>query len=245
MKSALRVGCIASAWLLFVSAPAMAQMLQSTDRAFASVNFGAQTKARTFTTSGSLPLYDETATFESSVGVGNSSIVDIQAGARVWSNLAVGLGWSKYSDTSTGTMSASIPDPLFFDTFTTSSASASGLEREETQVRVSLYWLQPVTDKLDVAVYAGPTFFSVKQDLMTGITVATGGTTIASVTQSTVDESATGLHIGLDVRYLIIKNAGVGVFARYSSAKFDTSLVDGGSMEAGGLQYGAGLRIRF
>jgi hypothetical protein len=80
---------------------------------------------------------------------------------------------------------------------------------------------------------------------VSSVTVPTGGTTIQSVTTSTIDESATGLHIGLDVRYLIVKNAGVGLFARYTSGKFDTTAINGGSMEVGGFQYGAGLRVRF
>lgn len=224
---------------------ASAQMLQSTDKVFAGVSFGQQTKARTFTVSGSQPLYDETATFESSVGIGSSNVVDVSGGVRVWKNVAVGLGWSSYSDTSSSTINASIPDPLFFDTPHARSASFDGLEHKEQQIHVSLYWLQPVTDRFDVAFFAGPTFFSVEQDVLTGITVPTGGTTIDSVTRTTIDESATGFHGGVDLRYLVVKNVGIGAFARYATAKFDTTAIDGGSMEVGGFQYGAGIRVRF
>ncbi len=246
MKPVLfRVGIFVVGVLVAGAVDASAQMLQSTDKVFAGLSFGNQTKARTFTTSGSQPLYDETASFESQVGIGSESLLDISGGVRVWKNVAVGLGWSSYSDTSTGTMTASIPDPLFFDTPHSASTTVEGLEHKETQIHVSLYWLQPLTDKLDVALYGGPTFFSVKQDVLTGITVPTGGTTISAVTTTTIDESATGLHVGLDIRYLIIKNAGVGAFARYTSGKFDTTAIDAGSMEVGGFQYGVGLRVRF
>jgi hypothetical protein len=223
---------------------ASAQMLQSTDKVFAGVSFGSQTKARTFTVSGSQPLYDETATFESTVGVGSDSIIDISAGLRVWKNVAVGLGWSSYSDTGSSTINASIPDPLFFDSPHARSASADGLEHKEQQIHVSGYWLQPVSDKFDMAFFAGPTFFSVKQDLLTGVTVPSGGTTIESVNRTTVDESAIGLHAGVDLRYLFHKNVGAGVFARFTTAKVDAP-IDGGSMEVGGFQYGFGLRVRF
>lgn len=223
---------------------ASAQMLQSTDKVFAGVSFGNQTKARTFTVSGSQPLYDETATFESSVGIGSSTIVDVSGGVRVWKNVAVGLGWSSYSDTSSSTLNASIPDPLFFDAPHARTATADGLEHTEQQIHLSLYWLQPVTERFDIALFAGPTLFSVKQDLLTGVTVPTGGTTIDSVSRTTVDESATGFHAGVDFRYLVMKNVGLGAFARYATAKFDAP-IDGGSMEVGGFQYGAGLRVRF
>ncbi len=247
MKAVLfRVAILVAALLLTgATQDASAQMLQSTDRVFAGVSFGSQTKARTFTTSGSQPLYDETATFESSVAIGSARIVDVNAGVRAWKNVGIGAGWSKYSDTSTGTLTASIPDPLFFDSLHADSATGTGLKHDEQQIHLSAYWLQPVTDRMDVSLYAGPTFFSVKQDLLTGITVTTGGTTIASVTESTLDESTVGYHVGVDVRYLIIKNAGLGVFARYAAGKVDTTLIDAGTMDLGGFQYGVGLRVRF
>jgi hypothetical protein len=179
------------------------------------------------------------------VGIGSERILDVSAGVRVWKNVALGLGWSNYSDTSTGTMAVSVPDPLFYDRPQARSTTVDGLEHKEQQIHVSAHWLQPLTDKLDLSLYGGPTMFSVKQDVLTGITVPTGGTTIASVTTATVDESAVGLHVGLDVRYLILKNAGIGAFARYATAKINTTAVDGGSMEVGGFQYGVGLRVRF
>jgi hypothetical protein len=235
-----------SCFLVMLAATgASAQMLQSTDRAFVGVSFGSQTKARTFTATGSQPLYDETVTFDSSVGIGSSSIIDVSGGVRVWSNFAIGLGFAKYSDTSTGTVSASIPDPLFFDAPHSVSATVANLKHEESQVSVSAYWLQPMTDKIDLAFFAGPTFFGVKQGLATGITVASGTSTIASVTQTQVDESTVGLHAGLDVRYLVTKNVGAGAFVRFTSGSVDAAAVTGGKIDVGGLQYGAGLRFRF
>ncbi len=246
MKPVVRIGMVMAGVLLAAGVQeAAAQMLQSADRVFAGVSFGQQTKARTLTISGSSSLYDETATFESTVGVGAERIVDIEAGVRVWSNLAVGGGWSRYTDTSSSTLNASIPDPLFFDTFVARSTTAEGLEREETQIRLSAFWIQPVTDKFDVILYGGPSFFSVKQDVLSGFTVATNTTNLSGVTQTTIDESTTGFHGGVDLRYLIIKNAGVGVFARYSSASVDSDVVEGGKIEMGGFQYGFGLRLRF
>lgn len=224
---------------------ASAQMLQSTDRAFGAISFGAQTKARTFSTAGSLPAYEETATFESTVGIGSARIVDVSAGVRVWNNVAVGLGWSKYSDTSAGILNASIPSPLLFDSPTSSSTTVNDLKHEQSQIHLSLYWLQPITDKFEVSLFAGPTFFSVKQDLLTGITITPGASTIASVTQVTVDESTTGKHAGFDLRYLFTKYVGAGLFARYTSGRVDTPLVTEGKIEVGGFQYGIGLRVRF
>ena len=160
---------------------ASAQTLQSTDRAFAGLSFGGQTKARTYTTRGTMPLYEETATFESTVGIGAEALIDLSGGMRVWNNVAVGLGFSRYSDTSDGVFNATIPDPVLFDTPRSATFTPTGLKHTESQIHVSVYYLQPVTDKIDVSVYAGPTFFSVKQDLPSGFTVAAGTATIASM----------------------------------------------------------------
>ena len=222
-----------------------AQMLASTDRAFAAVNFGSQSKARTLTISGSSPLYDETATFESTVGIGAAGIWDVSVGVRVWSNLAIGVGYSRYRDSSDAVVTASVPDPLFFDAPHDSSTPVNGLVHQEGQLHLSAYWLVPVTDKFDIALSGGPTLFSVKQDLPSGITVAPGTADVASVTSSTVDESSIGMHAGADFRYLITSNLGVGAFLRYTSGSVKAALFDGGTLDVGGFQYGAGLRLRF
>jgi hypothetical protein len=224
---------------------ASAQALQSTDRAFAGLSFGGQTKARTYATSGSLPVYEETATFESTVGIGAESLIDLSGGIRVWNNLAVGVGFSRYSDTSDALFNASVPDPILFNAPHAIATTAPGLKHTESQFHVSAYWLLPVTDKVDVSLYAGPTFFAVKQALPSGFTVTPGTATIATITQTEVSESAVGLHAGVDVRYLILKNAGLGLFLRYAQGRVDSDLVEGGRMEVGGFQYGVGVRIRF
>ena len=228
-----------------LASEASAQALQSTDKIFAGLSFGGQTRARTYKTSGSLPLYEETATFESTVGIGAETIIDISGGLRVWNNVGAGIGFSRYTDTSNGTFSASIPDPVVFDRPTTRFAEAPGLKHTESQIHLSAYWLQPVTDKIDVSVYAGPTIFRVKQDLASGFTVTNGTNVLATVTQTQVNKSAVGLHGGVDVRYLILKNAGVGLFLRYAGAKVDSDLVQGGTLHVGGFQYGVGVRVRY
>jgi hypothetical protein len=228
-----------------VASDASAQALQSTDKIFGGLSFGGQTKARTYSTSGSFPLYEETATFESTVGIGAGTLIDVSGGLRIWNNVGAGIGFSRYSDTSNGTFSASIPDPVVFDRPVAASASVPDLKHSESQIHLSVYWLQPVTDKIDVSFYAGPTIFRVKQDLPSGFTVASGTATLASVTQTPVKESAVGLHGGVDVRYLILDNAGVGLFLRYAGAKVDSPLVTGGQMNVGGFQYGIGVRVRY
>lgn len=246
MASARFLGMFTGVFIIVgLAAEASAQALQSTDKIFGGLSFGGQTKARTYTTSGSFPLYEETATFESAVGIGAETIIDLSGGLRIWNNVGAGIGFSRYTDTSNGTFSASVPDPVVFDRLATRFAEVPGLKHTESQIHLSAYWLQPVTDKIDVSFYAGPTIFRVKQDLATGFTVTAGTNALATVTQSQVSKSAVGLHGGVDVRYLILENAGVGLFLRYAGAKVNSELVQGGQLNVGGFQYGVGVRVRY
>lgn len=221
-----------------------------TDRGFVNVNGGFQTQARTATAEGSQPLYDEDATFEASIGVGNAPLIDVAGGWRLWRNLAVGIGVSRYSDTSGTTLVASIPDPLFFDTPHQASVPVSGLRHTEVATHVSAIWVMPFTDTIDVAISFGPSVYAVSKDVVTGISVAPGTTSLTDVSTGTVSETGVGGHVALDVHYILLEDlgpfrtVGAGLFLRYGTASIDVDGIDG-SLDVGGLNYGLGVRLRF
>jgi len=243
----LRITILAAAAVLAVGvADAAAQLvLPWTDKGFANINFGSQTIARRQTNEGNFPIYDEIATWDTSFGVGNNTLVDISGGMRLWRNLGVGVGFSRYKDTSSAPVNASIPDTLIFDSPHASSTTVDGLNHEERGIHLSAVFVIPIIDKLDLSITAGPSFYPLKKDVVSDITVANGGTTIASVLKSSLSENATGGHVGFDVRYRIYKWIGAGIFARYSTASINTNAVGEGKIEIGGLNYGGGLRIVF
>jgi hypothetical protein len=247
------LGVVAAAILTLVAAdvrPASAQIIGPwTETGFITVNGGAQTNARSVDTSGSTPVFGESATWQSRIGVGSSSIVDINGGVRVWGNLAVAVGWSRYSDTESTQVDASIPDPLFFDMPRPASVAVNDLAHTENAVHLSAAYVMPLTDKIEATVFAGPTFFSVRKDVVEDITVAGGN--LSGATIGRLEESAVGGHFTVDVRYRVledlgaIRSVGVGIFLRYSGASFDAPAVNAGSIEVGGFNYGAGVRIGF
>jgi hypothetical protein len=249
----LTLAALGAAFAVTVSATdASAQMIKPwTGKGYFNVSAGSQTKARTQSMGDSFPLYDETATWETSIGVGSSSVFDIGGGVRLWHNLAAGISFTSYSDGTSATVSASIPDPLFFDQPHSSSLTVDGLDHKERAVHVSALFMIPLMNRLDVAVFAGPSFFSLEKELITDVTVPSGGTSISAATTGTIDRSATGGHVGFDLQYTVLPNVGgrmgigAGVFVRYGSASIDAPEVNEGKIEVGGLNYGVGLRIRF
>src|SRR5437763_819663 len=75
-----------------------AQSLGATDRqVFVDVNVGAQPQQRTIGTSKGFAIYGENALITTSVKIANGPFFDVSGGYRVWSSLAVGLGFSNFS----------------------------------------------------------------------------------------------------------------------------------------------------
>ena len=215
-----------------------------TDRAFVNATVGVQGGSHTLETESPFTLYDEPGSVSSSQKVKGGGFFDISAGYKVWQNLAVGLGYSRTGSKADAAITASVPDPLVYDRKRTVSASANDLDHSENAVHLMATWMVPVTDKIDVGVSAGPTFFSVKQSLPSGVTVTEPAPTVSSVSVADVKKSTTGINLGVDVTYLITKRMGVGALARYTRGSAD---LDGASdkLTVGGFQIGVGARLRF
>jgi len=239
--------------LLLLAATASAAAAQGRpweDNGFLNINFAQQTTERTTVSFGSVPIYGEEAVFESRTSVGSAAMFDIMGGWKVYRNIAVGLGYTRYSDPTNARLTGTIPDPLFFDRPHPFETLLTDQEHTENAVHLSATWMIPLGENLDVAVFAGPSFISLRKDLATGITVRDGTSELESVTTSRVAATGVGGHIGLDIRYTVLENMsgikkmGFGVFFRYSGASVDAD-VQSGKINLGGANYGIGLRIGF
>ena len=100
------------------------------------------------------------------------------------------------------------------------------------------------TDKIDVAVSAGPSVFAVKQDLVSALTIGEPGPTISGTTITKASKTGPGANFGVDVTYMINKRFGAGALARYTWGSVE---LPGATkkLTVGGFQVGAGARVRF
>jgi hypothetical protein len=104
---------------------------------------------------------------------------------------------------------------------------------------------------VDVKIMAGPTFFNLKQDFVSGVAVNEvypfDTATFASATTKRLSKAAAGFNAGLDVSRPLWSQVGVGAIVRYSRAdvKFDDAGVGQQTVKAGGVEAAAGVRIRF
>jgi hypothetical protein len=239
----MKAGLLCLAMCAAVAPNAQAQMTW-TDQIFVNVSGGYQAGSHTLTTNTPFDLYDEQGTVTSSQKVSGGGLFDVSAGYKVWRNLAAGIGYSHTGGSSDANVTALVPDPLVFNQLRTVTASATDLKHSENVIHLTATWMVPVTDKIDVGVSAGPSIFSVKQDLPSAVTVAEPGPTVSTVTIDNVSKTSVGINLGVDVTYLVRKGMGVGGLARYTRASSD---LKGASenLAVGGFQIGGGLRLRF
>lgn len=247
---------LAAVAAVLISAPASAQAPDPgpgpSRNAFAHVNFGVQAQNQDFAERGVFPAYGEEGTFEAGHSIDGGQFFDIGGGVRVWENLSVGLTYARRAkDTQTADLTAGVPDLIFTDTLRPAVGQAAGLEHHEQAVHLQAHWRIPVTEEFDVALFAGPSFFTVERDTITAIefTESGGDFSTVNLTGATVtrrSESATGVNVGLDASYMFTRHIGGGVLLRFSRASVDLPLVSGtANIDAGGFDVAAGVRLRF
>ncbi|MGE3176670.1 MAG: hypothetical protein AB7O32_04335 [Vicinamibacterales bacterium] len=115
-------------------------------------------------------------------------------------------------------------------------------------MHVSARWMVPLARRFEVALFGGPTWFRVEQQVVEALAlektypfdaVALGGYTAVSKRGSRV-----GAHGGVDASYFFSRRVGLHALLRYGNAMVALP-GDVGSVEAGGLHLGGGLRIRY
>lgn len=229
------------AGLALVGGPPVLAQTPAANSVFIDVNGAGQTQSRTINTSLSFPLYGETAGINAAQKIASGAIFDISGGYRVWRGLSVAVGFSAFSRTSNGALVASIPSSIVFGRPQTVTASSSGLTHTELGTHVMAVWFFPITDKIDVDVFGGPSFIRLNQDVMSG-NVPTGTQTV-TVTTARQTGTAKGGNGGINASYLISRHYGIGFFMRYAGGSVD--LPAASNLKVGGFQIGGGLRLRF
>lgn len=242
--------CLLATITLF-AAPAAAQ----DHRVFLNLNFGTVSQKQDVRQTATFSLYDETGTWDVDHVIESGSFLDIVGGFRLSDNFFVGASYTQGSkQTRDVTVTASVPSPIFTDTFRNATGTASGLEHKERALHLQALWHVPVTVEFGVTLFGGPTFFTVEDELVESIaTVENADFSAVSINNIAVagqSNTSTGFHVGLDAQYMFIKNAGLGAMLRYSKGSVDLTAPGNTTSETlkidtGGLEIGAGLRFRF
>ena len=240
------VFCIAIA-----GATSAAAQSSSSARVEISANVGVQTGGSMFTS---------TTTFASNGGETETISVDhdvktalgFSAGAavRIVQRIWVGAQYAMSEMKPSASITAVIPHPILFNASRTVEGSVDDVAHNEQNVHVALMYALPV-EAVDVKVMGGPTFFNLKQDFVTGVTISEtypfDTATFSNATTKQLSERAVGFNAGVDISRLLSSNVGIGGLIRYSRAdvKFDDPDVGPQTVKAGGFEVAGGLRLRF
>lgn len=211
---------------------------------FLNASVGVGIGAGDVSTTGTPSIYDEPATITATRSIGTAFLYDITAGLPISGNFGAAVSFSARSGSADGTMTGSIPDPVFFDQPRAVTGPISDMDYSERWLGFLAAWVTPVGEKLDLFVLAGPAIAMVEAGAPAGVAVteAAGGPTVV-VSLDSVSKTLFGIQAGVDLRYMLTETVGVGGFARYSGAWGD--LQEGSSHTAGGFQLGAGVRLKF
>ena len=248
----LIAGALAVSAFAFVFAPneAAAQVQPWEDSGYVSLNYGYEVANRSFSESLSATVYDETATYTANHAGSGGGGFDIGAGWRVWRNLAAGVAVTSFSTSSGAAVSGSVPHPLFYNRPRNATFNQTDLKYTELGVHLQAVWVMPLSEKITVSVGAGPSFFSINQDLISTASPSEIGApfnvTSIAATFSTKSGSAFGGNAGLDVTYMFTERLGGGIFARWAGGSASLAVSGGDqSIDVGGVQSGAGIRVTF
>jgi hypothetical protein len=145
---------------------------------------------------------------------------------------------------------ANLPHPLYLGRPRQVEASQSDLSHKETAAHLALAYTGG-SGKVEYTLFAGPSFYQVDAELVNELQALEqypfDAVTITGVTTSKEKESAVGFHVGGRLDYLVSRSVGLGLLARYGTAKVTLAPTEAGDVEitAGGLEVGLGVRFRF
>jgi hypothetical protein len=224
-----------------------------TDRGYFNLNVGFESGTGTLTDDRLFDLYGERGTTAVAAGVDSGALLDFSVGSRVWRNVSVGIGFHRGGSSGDAAVASSVPHPIFFNQNRPSALNVTGLDRTERAVHLQFGYMIPVTEILHVHVFAGPSFFNLRQEVVSDVTFTESPpfTTVAATPViARQSDSATGAHIGVDVGYTFIENVnaklGAGMFVRYAGATANILVLQNVvESSVGGFQIGFGARVLF
>lgn len=223
-------------------------------RFYINVNGAFEPGTQTYADDGTFRLYDENGRLSVASEVSSGAVLDFSAGARVTGNFTVGLGFHRTSSSDEATVSGTAPHPIFFDRPRSFSQTLSDLTRTEQALHISVGYLVKVGEKLDLHITAGPSQFRFAQQVPGSVTITETGSSFTTVNATVAIEqrkrNAWGGHVGADLSYPIYEAGAtqlrLGGYVRYAEASSSFVVVTNtASTKIGGIQYGAGVRIRF
>jgi hypothetical protein len=244
MKKKTTIIAMIAALTLGIAVTARAQTPSTTaDPAiFVSISAGGQFQNRDFTETTTFTLFGDAGTVTANQTVGSGFVFDASVGYRVWRRISAAVGVSTFHGSGEAAAVVAVPNPLVFGqpTIKTFAASDYGnLSQTTTAINFQAVWIKPLTDKLDLSLFVGPSIIHVSQEVASATETANATAAIKSESETTAKAGT----IGADLSYRLNERYSVGGFIRYAGGEVDLPSVS--KLKVGGVQAAGGIRIRF
>lgn len=230
-----------------VAAPAAAQDSAWGDNGFMSVNGLYDVSSRSYQTTTDLEINQEATRLTATHEFTPRPVYDFSAGGRVKGNLGFGFAFTIGLPDETARITGGIPHPFFFSQPRALDGTAR-LNGEDLAIHLAAMWLIPVTDRFQLTVFGGPTWFQLKQQAIASVVADDeypyDTVTLNSVSSEERKGSRVGFNVGGDASYFFSRYLGVHGLARFSRGHVSLGSNDN-RIQVGGLQIGGGLRIRY
>lgn len=248
-----RFGIRRDLWLaaMLLSTPATAFAQSWPERVHVSVNGAFQSSTTDFSDRFEFDKDLETGSTGVDYRVGSGAMFDGGAGFRLWKHLGVGVAISVFNRTDNANTTTRSPHPFFFERPREVTGEATGLSRRETAVHVQAMYLLRASGPLRIVISGGPTFFNVKQDIVSEVVLDEDfpfdAARIGSVQKQTSKGTAPSFNVGADVFWMFTRGFGVGGVVRFARTTVDLDAPRGRtvSVDAGGVYTGGGIRLLF
>jgi len=217
---------------------------------YISINGLYQATPITFTTTARPELNQEPGEVTTGHRIAPGPVFDFAVSGRAKGRLGVIYAVSYRKQTELGQVTAALPHPFYFNQPRIVAGEAS-LKREDLALHLAGQWMVPVSDNVQVSLFGGPTYFRVTQDMVGGVNAEDAypfdQAQYVSAAMTNEHASHVGYNAGGDVAIFFNRTLGVDVMVRYSQGTVQMPSPEGGTspMKVGGLQTGAGLRVKF
>ena len=173
---------------------------------------------------------------------------DLGGGMRVWRNLSVGLAVSRFD--------AVVRHAIYRLDPSAQRGTMVHLDHRQLGYHLQASWVVRVADRLDVALFAGPSVFRVRYGRAADVEIADDASVpmsdfaccpgLIGVTAQDVTDRLPGYSFGFDFTVRLTDRIGLGLLARVTGSTGSSRHGGDGPLPvAGGSHIGIGARVRF
>jgi hypothetical protein len=137
------------------------------------------------------------------------------------------VSYSRMSRESVIDLSATVPDPVFFNALVTGTGiTATTLSRAESAIHISLAVVPVRSSRVELRLMGGPSFFTLHSDMVTEVQYEQTFNSVApqnairikDVSSREASGTALGYHVGADFTYFVHRFVGIAAGVRYGEA---------------------------